>query len=290
MATFESVASDSNPMNKPSGLAVDDTMVAIITVGFGNASSPSAPSGWTLLTSITNTSNDYAELHVFVKRAVSADVSASEFDFGTGQGVIYRVSGSVYSTSNIQYAIVEGSGNSLDDLTPPVSGCLLLFGCVNANNAGASDSLTSVTLTGDTNPTWTIDRNAPAAGHSDGMAHATYNSTSTITDVTGDLSATDDNLRVLVILRPLVNDSVSAEVQVISVGVQDPSITGSASVSAGSVQDVVSSVIDPTVSTGAMDYQNATKTTETFTPTTKNTETFTTTTKNTETWTGTTKN
>lgn len=206
---FESVSSGANPISKPTGLAVDDTMVAILSVGFGHSSSPAAPSGWTLVQSLDAVGNGYAELHVFTKKATSDDVAASDFNFTAGQGVIYRISGAASTVANMQYDIKEGA-TSLEDLTPAITGCLLLFGCVNGNNAGASDSLTAVTLTGDTNPTWTIDRSSAAAGFSNGMAHATYNSIATITDVTGDLGGTDDNIRCIVIVRPIANGSGTA--------------------------------------------------------------------------------
>lgn len=206
MATYRSHSSgDATTLAKPSGLTEGDLMIAVITTcAFGTGGSVSAASGFSTLTSLTTTGADYLDTYVFMKRATSSDVSASTFNFSGGKGALYSIYDAVTLSGDLQSVIAETTGD-LANLTPAVADNVIIFFQANGNNTGSSDTLTSVTLTGGTNPTWTIDYNGSEAGHSLGVAHAEYNSTSEITSIGGDLSTSDDNVKGYVLIRALAN-------------------------------------------------------------------------------------
>lgn len=199
---------------KPTGLAEGDLMIAILTSAiFGTGGTISAASGFTTYASVTTTSNDYIDMYVFYKRATSGDVAASTFNFGGGKGVLFRVTDGAANSGEIVGPFQPGTGD-LPNITPAVADTLILFAAANSNNIGASDTLTSVTLTGGTNPTWTIDYNSAEAGHSLGMAHGTYASTTEITNISGDLSGSDDNITGYVLIRSTVSASGTTSLHV----------------------------------------------------------------------------
>jgi len=185
---------------KPSGLAVGDIMIGILsTATFGTGGAVSAASGFATVASQTVTSNGYLDMYVFSKRATPDDVAASTFNFGGGKGALYRLSDAAGNSGEIVGKITEGA--DLSDTIPTIAENVIIFFQGNSNNASQSDTLTSVTLTGGTNPTWTIDYNGTQAGHSVGVAHGSYPSTTTITELTGDLSQSDDDIKGYVLLR-----------------------------------------------------------------------------------------
>jgi hypothetical protein len=243
-ATYRSHSSGGGTtLAKPSGLTEGDLMLAILTTAsFGTGGSVSAATGFSTLTSLTATGQGYLDTYVFIKTATSTDVAASTFNFGGGKGILYSLYGTVTTSTNLQHVIAETTGD-LTDKTPPVTDCLLVFFQGNSNNTGDSDTLTTVTLSGGTNPTWTIDYNGSEAGHSLGVAHATYADTSTITSIGGDLQQSDDNVKGYVLIRP--NAAATGTNALLSV---DPSFfAGTAS--AGTTGTNALHTVDPTFPT-----------------------------------------
>jgi hypothetical protein len=197
---IESVSTGSAAtLAKPTGLAVGDLMIGLISNGdFGGGGIPLTPTGFTQESARVF---GFVSGAIFSKTATSDDVAASTFNFGTGKGSLYRVTGGVVTYSDID------TSNIVAGTTPASSTNLILFLNANGNNNSAADNLTTVTLTGGTNPTWTIDYDGSAAGHSVGTASAAYNETTAITDITGDIATSDEEIAGFIILRDSTNAS-----------------------------------------------------------------------------------
>lgn len=111
----ESVATGTSPITKPTGLAVGDLMVALVSQSY-NAAFPSAstPSGWTA----EYATFDPRAYGLFWKIADSADVAASDFTFQDSAsnhmtGVLYRVSG-IALDSDVAFLPFSGADTSGD--------------------------------------------------------------------------------------------------------------------------------------------------------------------------------
>ena len=107
---IESVSTGVSPITKPTGLAVGDLMVAIVSQSY-NVAFPSAstPSGWT-----SETSGFDPRAHgLFWKVADSSDVAASDFTFKDSAnnhmtGALYRLSGAD-ADEDLSFAIFNGA-------------------------------------------------------------------------------------------------------------------------------------------------------------------------------------
>jgi len=196
--TFESVSTSTGvTVAKPSGLVVGDLMVGIISNS--TPGSITTPSGFSVLSTLTTTGQGDSMITAFSKVAESADVAASNFTFNGDRSTLYRISSGAGNSADIQSTIVNTT--STGGFTPATDDNLIIFFQTNGNNNVNSATLTSVTLSGGTNPTWTIDNNVPNGGYSYGVAHGNYPTTDAITSITGTLISNDNNIAGFVLIR-----------------------------------------------------------------------------------------
>ena len=138
----ESVATGQSPITKPTGLAVGDLMVAVVSQIY-NGAFPygSTPSGWTEMAR----GYDNRAFGLYWKVADSSDVAASTFAFqdtggGHMYGVLYRISGYA-NNAYAAFEIFNGDDNSGDvnglvatGITPAHSGSLFIAGYMVGDN------------------------------------------------------------------------------------------------------------------------------------------------------------
>jgi hypothetical protein len=149
-------------INKPTGLQVNEVMVAHIANGGGAGSAVALKSGWTNIAATTVT--NHAQ-RVMYKIADASDVAASDFTFnvsGEGEnqykgGAIFRITGSalinfVDSTNNAGYAGTS-SINVDAHVTPTNANSLLLM--LTSFNASTSGDAFSNQAIATSNPSWT---------------------------------------------------------------------------------------------------------------------------------------
>ena len=168
--TGSSSNSASVTVTKPTGLAVDDLIVAVI-YAHDTSGSPglNTPSGWTLVGSNARamTGSDIMEYAIFYKKAASGDVAASNFTFSAGttmdfiDAVLLRVSGIRTDVASLG-AFSRQSKTDTDNpsftvsLSPAQDNVLYI---ATFTSFDIPFTATNVTLNG-TNPTWTRYLNA----------------------------------------------------------------------------------------------------------------------------------
>lgn len=179
--TFTSGASVT--VNKPSGLASGDLMVAIV----GSSGTPSDKAGWTTNGS---QSNSGANIKSMYKVADSTDASATNFTFTSASGevaaLILRVIG--FAENSPFAGDIEGIVDSAapqtitGSFTPPYDGSLMIMGMIMSNVDASQDSVSSYTVSG-SNPSWTeyLDVGTTASQRIFGVAAATLTTARQIT-------------------------------------------------------------------------------------------------------------
>lgn len=183
-------------LTKPTGLAVGDTMIAIVVAE--TATNLASPAGWTLIGAAELAT--YAKTKSFYKVADSSDVSASNFTF-TGTdirgGILYRISGAAPAN------IIFGAG------TPPSSSSVIISYFFAGDNAARTVTWSSYTVTGGDSPTFTerLD-SSEATGLSTclAVADAIYNSSSAITACGSTISGSIDESGGAFIIIPSQQD------------------------------------------------------------------------------------
>jgi len=147
---------DTCVISKPSGLAIDDLMVAQINVFDDGITTPA---GWTQIAATEHTS---CGMFIYWKIADAADVAASSFDFVLDNGANTHVGciGAFTGASTINPIpagdIATGSGTSLSTIgmIQNTSGNMLLI-MSNQGDTGAYPTTASNWAVAVTNPTWT---------------------------------------------------------------------------------------------------------------------------------------
>lgn len=163
--TASSSASDTVTITKPTGLAVDDLMVAVI-YAHDTSGTPglNTPSGWSLAGGEADalTGGDIIEFAIFYKLADSGDVVASNFSFTADStmdymdGVILRVSG-IRTDADSLNGYSEQTLTATDNptytvsLTPDPENDLYVVVCMSGKSPYTA---TDLDITG-TDPTWT---------------------------------------------------------------------------------------------------------------------------------------
>lgn len=198
VSTAAMADSTSISIDKPTGLAVGDLMIAVVA-GNDGGSTISIPTGWTSLLNNNTTTNGFGWYRAAYKVADSSDVAASNFTFTNGDGgVIYRLTG--YATPSL---ITTGTGtpNSPDNH-------LILFN-IAADNGGRTVTFSGYSVTGGTSVTFTErydDANTTGIRVSLGVADGQYASGSAITAFSATVSGgVDDDNDFLIIVPALVN-------------------------------------------------------------------------------------
>lgn len=148
-------------ITKPTGLAVGDLMVAVITQV--NTTGISSPAGWTQYTNKASVAGSVFIL-VDYKIADAADVAATNFTWLNGSGnnvagAILRVTGSSTSTPMSSNAKDGTPGATTtpsfsSSVTPLNPSSLILFCLGSLRSAGAAQTASGYAVTTD-NPTWT---------------------------------------------------------------------------------------------------------------------------------------
>lgn len=168
IATYKSysLATSTNStvvITKPSGLAVNDMMIAVVhSYGAGTTQVWTPPSGWTSFISTGDSGGGSGmSIQTFWKYAVSADVSATDFSFapsaGGGRqiGTIFAITGVINQAPTFnQNHTVSGSGASVTTtgVTPTAENLLVIFGAVTDDDVGSvSQGSYSIATS---NPTW----------------------------------------------------------------------------------------------------------------------------------------
>lgn len=224
-------------ITKPTGLAAGDLMVAHLVLGDATATY-ATPSGWTVAGTAQRSNVTYQT--IMYKIADSADAAATDFTFtiGTSEpraGAILRISGfnPVQPIDSIYSGAAENtvSPSFATGLTPTHASSLLIM--FTSNNVGRNVSSQAIATS---NPSWT-----EAYDMTDGSFGGFACAYATRTEVTalGDGSFTndsgsgvEDNGIHLVIIRELVNATVSPAVITSAGAVQAPAIAGGATISA----------------------------------------------------------
>lgn len=151
-------------ITKPTGLAVDDLMVAVVYYHDDTTSDWNTPSGWTLAGARSDglSGGDSHKFSVFYKKADSSDVAASNFTFTTTStanfldGVLLRVSG-IRTDAAALGAYSDQTKTDVDNpsytvsIAPDQENVLYVATFVSGD---APYTATDVTING-TNPTWT---------------------------------------------------------------------------------------------------------------------------------------
>lgn len=151
-------------VNKPTGLAVGDVMIA--TVFMNSAAGGSGPSGWDTLAS-----NDFVSNSVWGKVADASDVAASNFTWTSNNSGNAKVAGITAFTGanydNIQISSLSAPTNSssptfTNGLTPAVASSMLILSIQDINiNAG---TLATFAITTSDPGGWAAGVNTTRAG------------------------------------------------------------------------------------------------------------------------------
>lgn len=222
---FESIASaavnasSSNniTINKPTGLAVGDLMIAI--VGGPNDYSVNTKSGWTGLTQAQSVEGNQLTAKAQWKIADAADVAASTFVFSTNTGsgltgCILRFSGHNPSAPiNAENAVHNNTNTTTPSIacgiTPAVANCMILASIWQAE--GSTTTASGYAVATDS-PTLTerLDQAGTVAGTSRGMSMHVATGERAATSATGNLSATMSNsgdrfVGILIAIAPLTS-------------------------------------------------------------------------------------
>lgn len=224
---FNEVSPGTLTINKPSGLAVGDMMIANIVWDSNDNTAPTLPSGWTsLFHSTTGTKSAGA-----YKIATSGDVAASNFSF-TLAGAVTASGGSIMRWSGIG-AITAGSvfrdlsstanPTFTTGVTPSVADSYLIFVYYCEFTLGNVSNYAITT----NNPTWT--EIAQESNVSPDLTMALAYASRPETTATGNFSCTTDNsigshFGRLIVLSPQANVNLSMPVGTLAVTSPEPSL------------------------------------------------------------------
>ena len=217
-----STSTTSLVITKPTGLAVGDLMVAVLSM-YSNTFTDviNTASGWTLA-GIESTSG--GEVAIQYKYADSSDVAASNFTFTSSGtpvlfgGSILRVSGAAAISPLQTFDGAQDFGNDTSamtfatDFTPTTSGCLLVTGFLMFGDPGTG-TVSSYFVTG-SSPTWTelYDYTIDSGTDDEIMAgaYAIQSDTNQITAFGATISiAKDDKIGVIAVFLPRVDVTVT---------------------------------------------------------------------------------
>lgn len=189
-------------ITKPSGLAVDDLMVALLSSNGAGTSQTWSLSGWTSLYNTgTNGGGLSGSFQILWKVATSSDVASSDFSFspnaggGNQMGTIFYATGAKGQAPTYNQLSSENTQTvNTTGLTPTANSLLVIGAMINDNEAS------SVTVSGyaivTSNPTWTERLDTFDASRDSGHAFATAvrsqstatgNTTTTASDATPDI-------------------------------------------------------------------------------------------------------
>lgn len=209
----------SRAITKPTGLAVGNLMIAVVSTDSGTPATVNTPSGWTAQASFTFDSGQ-AGIAVFTRIADSGDVSASDFTFSTTAstfigGVILRVTGhpasGFFDVSDTDFNNTASSStiSFSSTITPAVNGTLII-GAFQGTLGGAGTGTMSGYTASDGTLSWTeVADISVDNGTRDpifGVAYAIQTTATQITTYGSTLSATRTNHgALLVAFKPQID-------------------------------------------------------------------------------------
>lgn len=231
MSTYQSFqqgsATGSNilGLNKPTGLAVGDLLVAQISSHRNSSASAvlNTPAGWTLVANAIDIV-PASDMSVFIKVADAADVAAINFVFTSNAsgGTTAYICGHLLRFTNYgQVAGFTASSQSTSALTLTASSftpnrpdcTFLFFGATHSNVAVAN--ISSYTLATD-NPSWTTRNtiNVNTTNYDANVFFATATrpqttATGTVTMTKSNSNSAQDNI-IVVALAPAISGSIAA--------------------------------------------------------------------------------
>lgn len=263
---------------KPSGLAAGDYMFAQLCVEETGLTITPA-SGFTTLEQYDDGVN--FEHVVFYKIADAGDVAAANFTFTISGGSNRSIAGGLARvTSSTTTALTLASGEQgvttsnnatvsiANSITPPSSSNdFLLFFFVGVFSVSAAETASAYAITND-NPTWTEQWDEITTGEVSAHLATAPRSAET---ATGDSSVNVGNQgnsktvsAFMVCLAETIDSNTSPVVISVASIVQEPTLSGTASISPAVVSTAVS-VQDPTVTTPADTWTKQAKNTTTWT-------------------------
>lgn len=201
---------DTVVIDKPTGLAVGDGLVAVIYCynRFGGTTAITTPTDWTAGAFIVNSAAaDSHSVGAFYKVADADDVAASNFTFETGgtrvYGILFRLTGSrtdVLSTIGDEFSTDDSPYSYTISATPTQPDTLLIAAHAVASNENWYDSNSPV-ISG-TNPTWTKQWNSNVD-----VFTAPYTGTSEITSAAFSVSGTisGDSVGIILAINAQIN-------------------------------------------------------------------------------------
>ena len=209
---------------KPTGLAEDDLMVAVIC-SYDGTGTISTETGWTSVAHVNNA----RDVRIFWKIATAGDVAASDFTFDTSEivsniaGAILRITG--YATTSGEEIMgaeadsdiaVNSATISLETtLAPNNNGTLFVMGFVAADAGGGVATVGSYALSDGATTFTELFDTSEDAGSVDPVLAAAYGIQTTATTLTT-FGATisqsrEDHYGAIIAVQPLTNASVSLD-------------------------------------------------------------------------------
>lgn len=210
-------ATNTVTVTKPTGLAVNDLLVAFV-YAHDDTGGPAiaTPSGWTAGPGDADvmSASDVHEYRILYKMADSGDVAASNFSFTAGSTVDY-IDAAIIRVSGIRTDTQLGGSDTdtLDDTDNPTYTVSLapaqnnILYCAMFTSFSAPYTATDVVLNG-TNPTWTrylnVSHTVDATGSCQAFAAVDASPESSITSVdpteTGSDTGTDSDMGIIFFL------------------------------------------------------------------------------------------
>lgn len=262
-------------ITKNTSLAVGDTMVAHIVCIVDNSGDViNTPTNWTKIGSevkLNTSGSTYLHQCLFWKIATAGDVAASNFTFTFTvsatffNGAIYRIS----DANGVTPIDVEASGSQADSatfdkpgVTPTYADSIYL---ILASKTNGDDAAIGTYAIATSNPSWTEDYDSNTATRAIAGASASRSAAT----ATGNFSfvmngAACDSIGQLVVIKPIVNVTVSPSVINSTAAVLSPTVTGGATVSVSTINSTAT-VLTPEA--GQSDFSAQSKSTGgTWTP------------------------
>jgi len=263
-------------ITKPSSLAAGDMMIACIETEDTN--SATTKTNWTELQFQTTGGVNARNLTILAKVADASDAAASDFTFTNNggnetAGALIRVTGSF--TDGIGNFVVSADVSTQDTTTPSFAGIttridndLLVIVAVTTTAVETS----STYAVANSNPTWTERADFSLDDVEDismAIATATYATAGATGNFSWTASGTNSKVGYIFSISETANSTQTPDPVVVASAVQAPSVAADANVSAGSVQDIASSVIDPAVSLADPTWSDVSKSSSTWSNTSK---------------------
>ena len=216
VATTVWATSDGITINKPSGLALGELMVAHIVVEGAGSPNDITLTGWTLIVGF----DDSEVAAILWKFADSGDVAATNFTFNTDGS--HKCGGAIYRFTGGSNAFVAGTYDTTStttshvfdtaDITPTTADSMILF---LFHTYGGAVGVTSAYAIATSDPTWTEAYDFSNDTGTDMCLSSAYAVRTAVTS-TGDASCTTtgttNGRAVLVAIAPRVDATVTPNV------------------------------------------------------------------------------